>query len=199
MKKSSEKSTDRGFTLIELLVVIAIIAVLAAAGFAGGIAAMNKAKKVSAQSVATSIATSVEQFYTEYSALPDVGTASGDATALSTDTGGDGVKVLNILAGQESIASPQNARKIRFFSAKEAKGNRDGAKYVGTSNEFAGLFDPWGKPYFIELDANYDHTLTFKPNTKTSSFTLRGRKVAVYSLGVADSGDTADNKLAKSW
>jgi prepilin-type N-terminal cleavage/methylation domain-containing protein len=192
MKNLPQKSTERGFTLVELLVVIAIIAVLAAAGFAGGSAAMNKARKLSAQSVATSIATAVEQFYTEYSALPEVGAA----TNLSTDTGA-GVEVLNILAGQETTTSPQNARKVRFFSAKEAKGNRDGATY-GTGNILTGLYDPWGQPYFIELDDDYDDTLEFTP-TDNLPVTLRGRKVAVYSLGVPKGDKSNSSKIAKSW
>lgn len=191
------KPTSHGFTLVELLVVIAIIAVLAAAGFAGGHAALNKARKVSAQSVATSIATGVEQFYTEYSALPDV---EGD-TKLSTASGGKGVDVLNILAGKEGDP-PQNARKIRFFSAKEAKGvapnARDGATY-GSGDAFTGLYDPWGQPYFIELDTDYDDTLEFTPDGDNSAVTLRGRKVAAYSLGVDTPADSNSTKIAKSW
>lgn len=194
MKRLPEKSKQRGFTLVELLVVIAIIAVLAAAGFAGGSAAMNRARKVSAQSVATSIATGVEQFYTEYSALPEVaGTAP-----YSTDLNGKGVDILNILAGKDSGTPVQNARKIRFFSAKDAKGVRDGAKFNG--DLFTALYDPWGQPYYIELDADYDDTLTFTPQgTPASLVTLRGRKVAAYSLGVANPGDSNASKLAKSW
>ena len=191
---------SRGFTLVELLVVIAIIAVLAAAGFAGGHAAMNKARKIAAQSVASSIVTSVDQFYTEYSALPDVG--ADDSDPLSTDAGEDGVEVLNILAGKETGTSPQNARKVRFFSAKEAKGAapnaRDGATY-DPDNAFTGLFDPWGQPYYIVLDTDYDDTLTFPPHSNISPVTLRGRKVAAFSLGVATPGDTNSSKIAKSW
>ncbi len=188
-----KKSTQRGFTLVELLVVIAIIAVLAAAGFAGGTAAMTKAKRVSAQSVATSIATSVEQFHTEYSALPDVG------KSVRTDTA-EGVKLLNILAAQDTTTPPQNARKIRFFSAKEAKGAlpnaRDGATYTG--NTFTGLFDPWGEPYFVELDTDYDDVLDFTPQG-SAAVKLRGRKVAAYSLGVDIPAEAKANTLAKSW
>ena len=195
------KPTSRGFTLVELLVVIAIIAVLAAAGFAGGNAAMNKARKVSAQSVATSIATGVEQFYTEYSALPvENPPASADLENLPTDASGDGVDVLNILAGKETADPPVNSRKIRFFSAKEAKGAganaRDGATYTGST--FTGLFDPWGEPYYIVLDTDYDDELTFTPQGN-SAVTLRGRRVAVYSLGVDTPADSNSAKIAKSW
>ena len=196
------KPTSRGFTLVELLVVIAIIAVLAAAGFAGGNAAMNKARKVSAQSVATSIATGVEQFYNEYSALPSVGSAASSNPdpdpVYATDTA-DGVAILNILAGREST---QNARKIRSFSAKEAKGGsanpRDGATY-DADNNFTGLYDPWGEPYYIAIDTNYNDILLFTPDGDNSAVTLRGRKVAAYSLGVDTPADSNSAKIAKSW
>lgn len=190
------KPKPDGFTLVELLVVIAIIAVLAAAGFAGGNAAMQRARKVAAQAVATSIATGVEQFYTEYSALPDVGSDS-----VTTDSA-DGVLLLNILAGKEGDP-PQNARKVRFFSAKEAKGGsanpRDGATYDEDTGAFEGLYDPWGEPYYIVLDTEYDDELEVDPAGENDPVTLRGRKVAAYSLGVDTPADSNSTKLAKSW
>ncbi len=114
MKTPSFAHSKKGFTLIELLVVIAIIAVLAAAGFAGGAAALEKARKVTAQAAATSVATAIDQFYSEYSSLP-----SGSGT-LKTDVG-DGVILLNILAGLEEGTDIENERKIRFLSLKDAK------------------------------------------------------------------------------
>lgn len=189
------KPNASGFTLVELLVVVAIIAVLAAAGFAGGNAAMQRARKVSAQSVATSIATGVEQFYTEYSALPDVG-----SDKVQTD-GAEGIQLLNILAGKETGTTIQNARKVRFFSAKEAKSPtanpRDGATYTGST--FAGLYDPWGEPYYVVLDTDYDDELDVDPDGDNAPVTLRGRKVAAYSLGVDTPADSNSTKIAKSW
>ena len=78
MKNPNRSISKQGFTLVELLVVIAIIAVLAAAGFGAGNAALQRAREVTAQSAATSIATSVDQFFTEYSALPDPTGAAAD-------------------------------------------------------------------------------------------------------------------------
>ena len=158
MKNPSKKSTKIGFTLIELLVVISIIAVLAAAGFAAGAAALNRARKVSAQSVATSVANAVEQFYSEYSALPEVGAATG----LSTESGGNGV-------------------------------------VYGTGSKLAGLYDPWGQPYFIEMDDDYDDVLDVSPGHSIPVIKLRGRKVAVYSLGVDSPSEANGSTLVKSW
>jgi prepilin-type N-terminal cleavage/methylation domain-containing protein len=191
MKIPSKPSSRKGFTLIELLVVIAIIAVLAAAGFAVGPAMMNRAKKVSAQAVATSLAGGVEQFYTEYSALPDVGDGDG---VLTTGAGGSGIELLNILAGVGPAAEIENPRKNRFFTAKNAKGTRDGAVFSGTG-AFTALYDPWGGTYNIVLDTDYDDELT----VPMSSAPLRNRKVAVYSLGVAPGEQSSTSTLVKSW
>lgn len=195
MKNPSVSHSRKGFTLIELLVVIAIIAVLAAAGFAGGAAAMNKARKVTAQAAATSVATAIDQFYTEYSSLP-----SGTETAMPTGSGGTGVAVLNILAGLEKATDIENQRKIRFLSLKEAKsGNRDGVVYNSAGDQINGLFDPWGQPYYIVMDANYDERLAVSPGGGIPTVNLNGRRAAVYSLGVKNTGDANASTLVKTW
>jgi len=193
MKTQSVSRFKKGFTLIELLVVIAIIAVLAAAGFAGGTAALNKARKVTAQAAATSVATAIDQFYSDYSSLP---TGTGE---MSTATGGTGVAVLNILAGLETGTSIENERKVRYLSLKEAKsGNRDGVVYNGTGALITGLFDPWGQPYFIVMDEDYDERLTIGASSPVTP-TLNGRRAAVYSRGVKNPGDANASTLVKTW
>ena len=200
MKTPSFAHSKKGFTLIELLVVIEIIAVLAAAGFAGGAAALEKARKVTAQAAATSVATAIDQFYSEYSSLP-----SGSGT-LKTDVG-DGVILLNILAGLEEGTDIENERKIRFLSLKDAKnGKRDGVVYDGSGDKITGLYDPWGGPYFIVLDNGsggdfeaYDEKLTVTPGNGIKVTKLNGRRVAVYSLGVKEVGDASNSTLVKTW
>lgn len=197
MKTPSSRTAKHGFTLVELLVVIAIIATLAAAGFAGGAAAMNKARKVSAQAAATSVATAVEHFYAEYSALPDpVGTSAADAEFSTTST--NGIKLLEILSGVDT--GDQNPRKIRFLSVKEAKNDKDGVEFGTDGKTISGMYGPWGikQPYYIVLDYDYDERLTVSPPKGTSA-TLNGRRVAVYSLGVANSGDAKPNTIVKTW
>ena len=188
MKTSSHSSFSKGFTLIELLVVIAIIAVLASAGFAVGPGLINRAKKMSGQATAISLATAVEQFYTEYSALPDSGSNNADAQ-FTTNTS----PLLEILAG---TTSAQNPRGIRFLSVKEARNNLDGAVYAG--NTISAIYDPWGQPYYIRLDYNYDESLTLNPGN-TGSVNLKGRRVAVYSLGVKPPAAATAQTLIKTW
>lgn len=204
MKTPSKPFPRRGFTLIELLVVITIIAVLAAAGFTIGPALMNKARMLSAQAGANAISNAVEQFYTEYSALPDpalVPTAV-DAEYSTADTDTDGVKLLNILAGTVVTGTPgddQNPRKIRFLSAKAAKNNIDGLLYDG-NNLITAMYDPWGQPYYIRLDYDYDEQITVDPADGTApDSTLNGRRVAVYSLGVKEPTKGTAKSLVKTW
>jgi prepilin-type N-terminal cleavage/methylation domain-containing protein len=192
MKTPSKPSSRKGFTLIELLVVIAIIAVLASAGFAVGPAMMNRAKKLSAQATATNIANAVEQFYTEYSALPDPGSNSAEAQFAT-----DASPLLDILAGgSETISIEQNPRKIRFLSVKEAKNGMDGALY--TDDAISKILDPWGQPFYIRLDYDYDEKLEFTP-PRSTKVTLNGRRVAVYSLGVKVPADSNAKTLVKTW
>ena len=195
MKTSSHTSSSKGFTLIELLVVIAIIAVLASAGFAGGAAIMNKARKTSAQATAVSIAQAVDNFYTEYSALPAMSDSPSETTPLVTSSSGSGIGILKILSGED--LNSQNPRKIRFFSGKEAKSKRDGVVYSGSSID--ALLDPWGQPFYIMMDYTYDEELSVKPGISGTDATLRGRRVAVYSSGVVKSLDATKNTLVKTW
>jgi prepilin-type N-terminal cleavage/methylation domain-containing protein len=194
MKNPSKPFSRKGFTLVELLVVIAIIAVLASAGFSVGPAMMNKAKKLSAHATATNIANAVEQFYTEYSVLPDPDTVSNSAEKEFTTTESD---LLDILAGGIKTKSiEQNPRKIRFLSVKEAKNGLDGAVYTGTAIDK--ILDPWGQPFYIRLDYDYDEKLEFTP-PRSTKVTLNGRRVAVYSLGVKVPADSNAKTLVKTW
>lgn len=191
MKTQSIKHQRQGFTLIELLVVITIIAVLAAAGFSAGTAAMTKAKRVTAQAAATSLATAVDQFYTEYSALPNVGSSVVTNSAK-------GIELLNILAGLETTTPIQNDRKVRFLSLKEAKNGKDGLKYNTAGTTIEGLLDPWKEPFYVELDDDYDERLSFTPKDN-SPVTLNGRRVAVYCLGVPNGDKSSNSKLVRTW
>lgn len=194
MKTPKNPRSKAGFTLIELLVVITIIAVLAAAGFASGNAAMQRARKVTAQAAATSIVTSIDQFYSEYSALP-----SGTGT-LPTGTGGSGVAVINILAGLETGTTIENDRKIKFLSLKESKnGKRDGAVFNTAGTSINALFDPWGRPYYIVMDDNYDERISITPGNSIPQVNLNGRRAAAYSLGVKVDNLATSGTFVKTW
>lgn len=193
MKTPSLHHLKRGFTLIELLVVIAIIAVLAAAGFAVGTAALTKAKKLTAQSAATSIEQAVNAFYSEYGTFPVDGTNSELDTSTSTST-----VFLQTLIGKNVDLNP---RGISFLSVKEGKsqgsGGVDGLVFED-GGSIRGLYDPWGNGYTVVLDSDFEEQLTFTtPDGK--SVTLNGRRVAVYSPGVDEGEEVNTTNLVKTW
>ena len=164
---------NTGFTLVELLVVISIIAVLAAAGFSAGNAAIQKAKKLTAQASCTAIETAVNNYFTEYGSMPKEGTSDVD---VNTKTDLDFLKVLL------GLETTNNTRGIKFLSVKEGKSKKNGLIYAKSGNTVEGLYDPWGGPYYVRLDLDYDEQITI-PNTVKDARTLNGRRVAVWSLG----------------
>ncbi len=205
MKTQFNNRSQQGFTLVELLVVIVIIAVLATLGTGAGIAALQKARKVTAQTAATDIANAVEQFYSEYNMLPDPADATADNTPYVTDAAGDGVELLNILSGYEDTTGDvQNDRKLRFLGVKESDdGRRNGVVYTGSGDTLAvdSLFDPWGEPYYIILDYDYDGELDISINLEDSAYstTLHNKRVAIYSLGTDTPTEAKRKDLVKTW
>jgi prepilin-type N-terminal cleavage/methylation domain-containing protein len=168
----------QGFTLVELLVVIAIIAVLASAGFAAGNAAIQKARKTTALATATALESAVNSFYTEYGTMPKEG--EQDITAR-TDSD---ITLLRVLLGIEaSGTSMLNPRAIKFLSVKEGKSKKNGLIYSSSGTGVDGLYDPWGGPYHVILDLDYDEKVQPQPSAGGNTAALNGRRVAVWSNG----------------
>jgi prepilin-type N-terminal cleavage/methylation domain-containing protein len=186
--KTQPSHRKSGFTLVELLVVIAIIAVLAGAGFAAGNAAIQKARKVTTLATCTAIESSVNAFFTEYGTMPT--TATTDKTYSTKET--EGKAIITVLLGYTETATPPlNTRAIKFLSVKDGKKTADGGTggliTSGTAPNLSvdGLYDPWGGPFFMMLDGDYDDTLKDVKTGQTGSVakTLNGKKVAVWSEG----------------
>ncbi len=182
-----------GFTLIELLVVIAIIAVLASAGFAVGLKVQNTARKKTGEAAAQFIVQAVNAYYSENGAMPVPPGGNSTEGGSKFDTNSpEGIKVLNILLGAEDEV---NTRKVKYLTVAEAKGKKGGIVYNKTGKDATGMFDPWGNPYTIVLDTNYEERLEVKPGK--SEIQLNGRRCAVYSAGQDKKLGTADD--VKTW
>lgn len=178
MKNSSVKR----FTLIELLVVIAIIGILAGLVFPALGTVRNSAKKSKASSECQGLKAAIVMYESEFSCWP------ANVSSDSVVSGSDYVEMCKILTGK-------NSKKTVFFEV--------GVGY----DENKGILDPWGRPYQVALDGDYDNLLSESkiPAIKAvnsvngrSGQNLRSR-VAVYSFGVNEKEkDATDvNTLAK--
>jgi prepilin-type N-terminal cleavage/methylation domain-containing protein len=190
--KTQISRRPKGFTLVELLVVIAIIAVLAGAGFAAGNAAIQRAKKTTALATCTALESAVNNFYTEYGAMPTEGTASSDEK-IETDSKTN--KTMLALLGLDTTLNP---RSIKFLSVKEGKAvgtsGINGILYTSTGG-FNGLYDPWGGSYKMVIDGDYNEKLNAADVSPKGGkgVDLNGRRVAAWSDG-ADGKDSANGK-----
>ena len=178
MKNSSVKR----FTLIELLVVIAIIGILAGLVFPALGTVRNSAKKSKASSECQGLKAAIVMYESEFSCWP------ANVSSDSLVSGSDYVEMCKILTGK-------NSKKTVFFEV--------GVGY----DENKGILDPWGRPYQVALDGDYDNVLSESkiPAIKAvnsvngrSNQNLRSR-VAVYSFGVNENENNSSdvNTLAK--
>lgn len=153
--------------------------------FALPTAAVGRAKIVTTLATATAIESAVNNIYTEYGQMPDVG------DRVTTDSA-QGVKFLIILLGlEDKSAKPQNIRNIKFLSVKEGKNRKGGLIYTTDGSLPEGLFDPYGNPYTVILDSDYYEQLRFEIQGRPIH--LKGRRAAVFSPGADQKPGTADD------
>ncbi len=161
----------RGFTLIELLVVIVILSVLITLGSKGLRHARLQAKKAQAQTEMKSIETAVMAYYSKYGKLPSDAYAADRELSLDGTDNSDVISVLTAAAEDD----PLNPADIAFLDAQS-----------GSSTNF---LDPWGYPYSIALDTDYDGRISVPGISE-----LR-RRTAAASIGlyqIMNRGDTND-------
>ncbi|MGL4399461.1 MAG: DUF4190 domain-containing protein [Luteolibacter sp.] len=152
--------------------------ILIAAGFAAGNAAITKANRTIAMATAIAIESAVNNFYTEYGAMP--------SETVITDTSKD-VSLVKTLRGADPARNPRN---IRFLSVKESKQGKNGLDPVTFK-----IFDPWDHGYQVFLDTRYTEEVTVTRGGITE--TLKRRRVAVFSLGKDGVAGTADD--VRTW
>ena len=142
------------FTLIELLVVIAIIIILAGLLFPAFRGVQNQAKRTQAKNDLTQIVTAVNAFYTEYGKYPVV----VDDTPIADNS--DLFYTLRAVAsGTANAGNAANPRKIVFISPPDVKNPSQPKSGIGTTSSTGQYFDPWGTPYKIAIDGNYDNQI----------------------------------------
>jgi prepilin-type N-terminal cleavage/methylation domain-containing protein len=151
------RHASRGFTLIELLTVIAIIAILAGLLIPAVGKAKDRAKKTQALGDCKSIENAVKSYYTEYGKWPvqDSWQGATDENTAAKQFGRTPANsdLFNVL---RNISATLNPRRIVFIEAKTQTGT------TGYGVDPNGVFrDPWGQPYIIAIDLNYDGNTDF--------------------------------------
>jgi len=192
MKSHQNLPTRRAaaaFTLIELLIVIVIIAILASVSFPVTAMVMESARKTEAKYQARGIKSAIANYQMEYGKLP-FDQSGGGNILLDTETD----DIIALLSGLD--INNLNPRKSVFYEGKKAKGEA-GSEIGGIYGEGVGirLVDPWGFPYFVVIDGNYDNVL--------ESFEAKQirQSIAVYSKGKPDVDGAFKEvkKWLKSW
>jgi len=164
--------------LIELLTVIAIIAILMGLLLPALNAAKNAARKSQAKNDITNMVTAVKAFYSEYGFYPIApgGAAADQEYGGANDQTGN-QDVVNILradansadtlsSGTATTPISVNTREVVYLDVplvKDNKNPKSGLSSTSTTastigaNKGAGVwYDPWGTPYIVTIDGNYD-------------------------------------------
>jgi prepilin-type N-terminal cleavage/methylation domain-containing protein len=184
MHSSARSFRAGGFTLIELLIVIAIIAILIGLLFPAFKGVQDQAKRTQAKNDLTQIVTAVNAFYTEYGRYPT--TATTDVTFGSGGSTNDAL--FNALRGLDLTLNP---RQIVFISPPDVKDPANPRSGVGTTTGAGQYYDPWGTPYLVEIDGNYDNQIA-NPYTANAGATPNLQiGVIAWSLGKDKAGATA--------
>jgi prepilin-type N-terminal cleavage/methylation domain-containing protein len=165
-----QRQSGRAFTLIELLVVIAIIAILIGLLFPAFSAVQNQAKKTQAKNDLTQIVNAVNAYYTEYGKYP-----------LQTDDSiiTNNALLMNVLRATDTVNNP---RQIVFINPPYVKNDTVGNRRSGVSPADGQYYDPFGTPYTLRIDGNYDNQL-LNPYTLNAGPATLAIGVIAWSFG----------------
>jgi len=192
-----EAGKANGFTLVELLVVIAIVAILAAILFPAINQGIKRAEITRAKQEMNHIIAAVKAYYAEYSKMPTPDTNGypdwtfGGKEMLNRKNNAKQQNVvINILRGidaQGNANHTNNPRRIAFLDVPESSlSGRDkiNLNYIQSEGYY---LDPWGEPYIICLDTDYDSQTFFSdlasPPAPAQGIWKRGTTVSVCSYG----------------
>jgi type II secretory pathway pseudopilin PulG len=178
-----------------LLVVIAIIAILVGLLFPAFKAVQNQARQVQAKNDLTQIVNAVNAYYTEYGKYPIVtaDTIIGGTTGSPNNNSDLFYSLRAIALGANSLVNGVpaiNPRSIVFISPPNVKNDTAGNRKSGVSATDGKYYDPWGTPYLMEIDGNYDNQIA-NPYTANAGATPNLYiGVIAWSLGKDQAGAT---------
>lgn len=202
MKRTLEmqRQSKHAFTLVELLVVIGIIALLAAILLPAINTVMKKYEIAQAQSDMANIITAINNYRNEYNRMPVPYAWLSATTGQHTDftfmgmgftTGTEQYYLMNILRG---IDKANNPRGIVFLEIPESAIGTDSSGNRGY------YVDPWGAPYAVVMDLDFDGRVFFSFNGGTGASPLTNVMAYGHQVAVQSRGDGKSAKsVIKSW
>ena len=169
-RNALQQRTECAFTLIELLVVIAIIAILIGLLFPAFRAVQNQAKRTQAKNDLTQIVNAVNAFYTDYgryptSLTPDTTATFGPAGANTNNVLFNELRACTATDTSCTGAAVLNTRQIVFISPSYVKNPAQpksgiGIPGTGAPAPVGQFWDPWGTPYNVRIDGDYNNSTT---------------------------------------
>lgn len=177
-------------------VIFCFVLLLGGAGLYHHMQTYQKFRKSEAITYAKSIERAIIDFSQEYGGLYPV---ADSATEGDIDvTSAPGSATIRILAGKDS----RNARGMDFLGdMKQAKMDKDG-RWIGgviyadsPGGGSFGVVDPWGNPYHIRMDTDFDGKVA---DPRSPSLPLVPGRVIVWSAGTDRDPATWEDNI-KSW
>ena len=155
----------------------------------------DKAKKAKAMNEVILLNNAIKMYELDYGKLPIKDSEKIQAKDLAVNTLSG--NLLSVLSGHNTDGL--NPRKLAFYQGKEAK-DMDSKKpkggVFGTVDRLQ-LADPWGNPYFIVFDSNYDGILKGLPGSRGKNI---ARNVVIWSTGGSEDFEKFDpDKWIRSW
>jgi len=140
----------KGYTLVEILVVVAIVGILAGISVPIGTRIYNKGLETDARSQMKQFVQGANDFAKDHGSLTyGLFTDTTDRSIESNSTDSVYTGYLEILSGNGNSLTGKN-----YISLPEAENDRSGLVY--TSGVPTSLLDPWGNPYTLAFDFDYD-------------------------------------------
>ena len=214
------------FSLVELLTVIAIIAILAGILIPTVGAIKESGRATQALTEAKGIHLAITSFYNDHKYLPSKDADNGTTNDIvywgsveaATPAANASVKIKELAAldatylqlfdticyvdHTDNTKTPANSSDAYKFNKKKKKYLNPPQSYFGTDSTTVGYRDPWGRPYIIYLDTNYDEKIENIGKKFGVTNNEISDRVAVISLG-KNTETTVDNvdpdDLCTSW
>ena len=199
---------SRGFTLIELLVVVTIIGILASLSVPAVNMALDAAKRADASAMIGNLQTALTSYQSEYSDWPRIvasNTNSEGDVFIGPGAWADLYQVLAAVTNNSNLVYSNNRRQIPFIQFPN-KILSSGSYTAGSMGSIIGnetnptavvnVLDPWGRPYNLVLDYNYDNTIQV-PNLN-ASVTNADQNIRA-SLAIWSTGKNPTNPKQGRW